>query len=196
MWGQLIIFLTTVICLYLLIRELSGKFKDVKIVTSLALFIWLLSQVVYTGEFNFYEDIYHDFNNIITISLILSAELMIVRVMRPALFRYPYFLVYTPFLIPVSFILIINTYLIKDLVFMITQGIALFVYLLFMLDKSEIRLINIQSIIGVLLLIIAYITYWLLQNFIPIPAVLWQSLLAIGSLLLVHSLVNNLELKT
>ena len=196
MWGQLLIFLTTVICLYLLFKQLSGNFKDVKIVTSLALFIWLLSQIAYTGEFHFYEEIYHDYHNIIIISLILTAELMIIRVMRPALFRYPYFLVYTPILIPISFILIINTYMIKDLVFMITQGIALVVYLLFLFDKSENRLINKQSIIGIILLLFSYLTYWFLQNFISIPSVIWETMLAIGSLLLVHSLVNILEHKS
>lgn len=192
MWGQLLIVLATIICLYLLIKHLSSQFRDIKIVSVVAMCIWLAIQIIYTGEFNFYEEIYHDFNKILIISLILSAELMIVRIMRPALFRYPYFIVYTPLLIPVSFILIINTYMIKDIVFMATQGVAIAVYILFMLDKNEIKLIDKQSITGLLLLMITYTIYWFVQNVIAIPDVLWEITLGTGSLVLVHSLVKNL----
>lgn len=82
--------------------------------------------------------------------------------------------------------------MIKDIVFMATQGVAIAVYILFMLDKNEIKLIDKQSITGLLLLMITYTIYWFVQNVIAIPDVLWEITLGTGSLVLVHSLVKNL----
>lgn len=193
MWGQLFLFLATVYSLYLIIKYVPEHFKDIKIITVTALLIWLFSQIVYTGEFNLFEDIYHDFNLIIIISLILSTELIIVRIMRPGVFRYPYFLVFTPMLIPVSFILIIDTYMIRDIVFIATQGIAITAYLMLMLEKEELSLANKKSVTGIILLLLAYATYWFIQNYIPLNSILWESMTAAGTVLIIQSFVKKLN---
>lgn len=193
MWGQLLLFLATVYSLYLFIRVLPAQNRDLKIISVITFIIWLLSQVIYSGEMNFYEDIHHDFIQITIISLILSAELILVRLMRPDVFRYPYFLVFTPLLIPASFILIINTYMIKDIVFMTTQGIAILVYLLLTFEKQEVNLFSKKAIIGIVLLLIAYLTYWFIQTIQPLNSIVWESMLAVGAVLIVHSLVNSLQ---
>lgn len=197
MWGQLFLFLATVYSLYLIIKHVPGLFRDIKIITVTALFIWLFSQINYTGEFNLYEEKYHDFNLIIIISLILSTELIIVRIMRPGVFRYPHFLVLTPLLIPVSFILIIDTYMIRDIVFITTQGIAIVVYLLLLLEKDELALAlaSRKSVIGISLLLLAYVTYWFIQNYISLNAILWESMTAVGTVLIIQSFVKKLNNK-
>lgn len=195
MWGQLFLFLATVYSLYLIIKHVPEHYKDIKIITVTALLIWLFSQIIYTGEFNLFEKIYHDFNQIVIISLILSTELIIVRIMRPGVFRYPYFLVFTPLLIPVSFILIINTYMIRDIVFMTTQGIALVAYFLLMLEKEELSLLTKKSVTGIILLLLAYTTYWFIQNYIPLNSILWESMTAAGTVLIIQSFVKKLKTK-
>ncbi len=193
MWGQLLLFLTTVYCLYLFIRLLPARNRDLKIITVSTFLIWLLSQIIYSGEMNFYEDIHHDFIQITIISLILTSELILVRLMRPGVFRYPYFIVFAPLLIPISFILIINTHMIKDIVFMTTQGVAIVVYFLLMFEKQEIKLTSKQAIIGIILMILSFVSFWFVQNIYPLNSIIWESMLAIGSVLIVHSLVNNLQ---
>ena len=193
MWGQLLLFLATVYCLFLFIKVLPAQNRVLKIITVITFIVWLLSQVIYSGEMNFYEDIHHDFIHITIISLILTAELILVRLMRPGVFRYPYFLVFAPLLIPASFILIINTYMIKDIVFMTTQGIAIIVYLLLMFEKQEVNLFSKKGIAGLVLLLLAYITYWFIQNIQPLNSIVWESMLSVGAVLVVHSLVKSLK---
>lgn len=193
MWGQLFLFLSSVVCIYLVFAKISDRYKDLKISLIVALSLWLLSQIIYSGEFNFNEQLYHNIVHIIIISVILSSELILVRLFRPSIFRYPYLLVYTPLLIPFSFIMIIDTYLIKDIIFMATQGIAMVVYLFLMMDDHEVKLGHKSAIVGLILIFVAYLLYWFVQNMIPVNQSIWEVLLAVGVVVLVHSFTSSLQ---
>jgi len=194
MWGQLILFISSVYCLYLAIFKLDTKKNDIKWVLILALVVWITSlffNSVDTPQIDIYvAEILHIF----TMSLVLTLLLIIVRNLRPAIFRYPYFLVYSPLLIPLFFFLIIDTYLIKTIIIMTTQFIAIFVYLLLIFDENALTHKRSIGIISSVLIILSYCSYWFLIELIPFSDIIWQITLSAGIVTAIYTLSKKLTI--
>lgn len=182
MWGQLILFISSVYCIYLVISRVSSKKSDIKSILIFAILIWIISQFFNSGDTIQIDNTIAEFLQILNISLILTILLIIVRSLRPAIFRYPYFLVYTPLLVPLFFFLIIDTYLIKTIIFMSTQGIAMLVYLLLLTEENAVAHKKKYGVISVLMILASYVTYWFLLDLHPFMEIFWQLLLSIGIL--------------
>lgn len=76
---------------------------------------------------------------------------------------------------------------------MTTQGIAMIVYLLLMIDDQEVKLGQKSSIIALILIFVAYLLFWFVQNIIPVYQSIWEVLLAVGIVVLVHSFTSRLK---
>tara|TARA_R100001143_G_scaffold63591_1_gene73010 strand:- start:31987 stop:32592 length:606 start_codon:yes stop_codon:yes gene_type:complete len=187
MWGQLILFISSVYCLYLVFTGVSSKNNDIKSILILAILIWIISQFFNSGDTIQIDNTIAEFLQILNISLVLTILLIIVRSLRPAIFRYPYFLVFTPLLVPLFFFLIIDTYLIKTIIFMSTQGIALLVYLLLLTEENSVTHKNIYGLVSIVLVFASYVTNWFLLDLHLVMIVLWQILLSTGILVAIYS---------
>lgn len=183
MWGQLFLFCSAIGCLYFVIKRVPAQKIDLKIVLIIAILFWIISQLISSGDMIMIDDMISDLLQISIISLVLTALMIIVRNLRPVIFRYPYFLVYSPLSLPIFFLLVIDTYLIKDLIFMASQGIALIVYLLLLTEEQAIAHKKRFGFIGLLLIIISYTIYWFLLDLFALPVILWVGTFSIGILL-------------
>jgi len=151
-----------------------------------------MMQILAALEFTYSRQIL-DVLHIVALSLALVTLLMFVRYLRPPIFRYPYFLTMAPLLIPVAQILVIDTHLIKDIIFMTIQGIAVIVFLLLILFHERNRNLRHIAAISVLLFMLAFITYWFLVDVFFIEPFFWKFLLASGMIFSVYSFSNGLE---
>ena len=187
MWGQLLLFITSIFCLYIVIAKINSKNNDIKSVLIAAIVVWIGSQFFYSGDSIQIENTISEILHILKISLVLTILLIIVRSLRPAIFRYPYLLVYSPLMIPFFFLLIIDTDLIKNIIFMTTQGIAILVYLLLLTENQAVAHKTKFGLIAVLMILISYVCYWFLLDLHSYIGTISKILLSLGILLSIYS---------
>lgn len=195
MWGQLLLFLTSIYCLYLVIVKLDSENYDIKSVLIFAILFWVGSQFFNTGDTIQIENTISEILHIIKMSLVLTILLIIVRSLRPAIFRYPYFLVYSPLIIPLFFLMIIDTDLIKRIIFMTTQGISILVYLLLLTENKAVAHKTSFGLIAVFLLSVSYISYWIFIDLHTIIHTISQILLSLGIVISIYSFTQISESK-
>lgn len=193
MWGQLLLFISSVFCLYLVISKVSSKKSDIKSVLIIAISIWIISQFFNSGDTIQIDNTIAELLHILIISLVLTILLIIVRSLRPAIFRYPYFLVYSPLLVPLFFFLIIDTYLIKTIIFMSTQAIAMLVYLLLLTENNAVAHRTKTGLVSALMLLSAYIAYWFISDLHHFIEIFWQFALSVGILISIYSFTKKTE---
>lgn len=193
MWGQLFLFISSVYCLFLVISKVSSKNSDIKSVLIFAISIWIIGQFFISGETIHIDNIIAQILHILNISIVLTALLIIVRSLRPAIFRYPYFLVYSPLLVPLFYILIIDTYLIKTIILMTTQGIAMLVYLLLLTEDHAIAHKKRFGFISVIMILMSYLSYWFLLDIHPLIETFWQLSLSAGIVITIYTFSKTKE---
>ncbi|TVQ65669.1 MAG: hypothetical protein EA360_08725 [Balneolaceae bacterium] len=112
----------------------------------------------------------------------LSAMLMLVRKLRPELFQYPYILTFSPFIIIASFLLVLDTFLIKDLIFMSVQMALILVALLLLIScfGDGGKQIIMRTLAASLILFTAYAFFWLGDYFEIQSDFVWQFFAGIG----------------
>lgn len=193
MWGQLLLFISSVYCLYLVITKVSSKNSDIKSVLTVAISIWIISQFFNSEDTIQIDNTIAELLHILNLSLVLTILLIIVRSLRPVIFRYPYFLVYSPLLVPIFFYLIIDTDMIKTIIFMSIQGIAMLVYLLLLTEKNGVAHKNSYGLMSVCFISISYISYWYLIDIHEIFEILWELTLSVGILISIITLTKKQE---
>lgn len=187
MWGLLLLFISSVYCLYLVISKVSTKKSEIKSVLIIAILFWIISQFFESGDTYQIDNTIAELLHILNISLVLTILLIIVRSLRPAIFRYPYFLVYSPLLVPLFFFLIIDTNLIKVIIFMSTQAIAMLVYLLLLTENNAVSHQTKYGLFSALMLLISYVSYWFFSETHQIIENIWQISLSVGILISIYS---------
>lgn len=193
MWGQIFTFIAAILCLYFVYKHLTDRVKSVKYVSSAALLIWILMHIFYGIDLPHHQNIL-DMIHITGLALVLVTLLLIIRYLRPEIFRYPYVLAFAPLLIPVAQLLVIDTHLIKDIIVMSTQGVAIFVFVLLMMSNKLDLSARFSIIVSAILLIITFILVWFLSNNFVIEDYLWQILLSAGMILGVYTFTRNIEM--
>lgn len=171
----------------MVITKITSENHDIKSVLIVAILIWISSQFFNSGGIIQIEKTISELLHILNISLVLTILLIIVRSLRPAIFRYPYFLVYSPLIVPFFFLLIIDTDLIKMIIFITTQGIAIFVYLLLLTEERAVAHRLKYGLIAAFMILISYICFWLLIDIHPYVEIIWQLLLSLGIVISIHS---------
>lgn len=193
MWGQLILFITSVYCLYLVISKVDSQKSDIKSVLILGISIWIISQFFNSDDTIQIDNTISELLHILNISLVLTILLIIVRSLRPAIFRYPYFLVYSPLLVPIFFLLVIDTYLIKTIIFMSTQAIAWLVYLLLLTEENAVAHKTSFGLISALMIFLSYLSYWFFIDLHYSFEIVWQIAISIGILLSIYTFTKKTE---
>lgn len=92
---------------------MADQFRDARITLVTAACFWLIAKI-YTSTGFPLSEIIAEMSLIITFSVILVSLLMMIRELKPEIFRYPYVIVFMPAVIPFSYYLIYQTSLMKD----------------------------------------------------------------------------------
>jgi len=196
--GSFFIFICIIIAIVILFKRVDKTHKDVLFMGIFALFIGIIREAI-TPFFT--DNISEQISEMILITAYssgLSTMLMLVRKLRPELFQYPYILTFSPFFITASFLLVLDAYIIKDLIFMSVQLVLILVALFLLLSSYTDR--NNQFVIrvvtGTLILLLSFALYWGKGLLEMQSDFLWQLFAGIGivmntDLITSISIINN-----
>lgn len=183
MAGLFIIFATVSFSLYILIKRVDETKRDIRNMAIGAYAVWILNGGLQPFLGDLLPLYFSEVILMLVFSMLLSALLMLVRYLRPVLFQYPNLLTFSPFLIAVFFLLVKDTYLIKDIMFMSVQAVIVIVSLLIILGMEISRDVVVKVLAATLFLVVAFIFYWFSENFIFETHILWPVLLSAGILI-------------
>jgi hypothetical protein len=163
-WGHLFIFVATLASIYIVYKEYSNHWRDYKITLLSAGSVWLLSQVIYALEF----EILHSIPGILLVianSILLISFLILIRIMKPDFFRYPYLIVFMPLILPVAYLMVLNSSIMQSLIFFSMHVATIAVFIILSIGYRE-RLKYYPKLpaASVILLCVAFISYWILEE--------------------------------
>jgi hypothetical protein len=105
---------------------------------------------------------------------------------RPPVARYPYVLSFTPLLLILTFAFVFQTVFLKEIILAIYEGVGLLIavllFVLLFLKNAEF----IYTLIGVVLLVLAYVVYWFPADLISASPWIWKLIASVGLLVLIH----------
>ena len=117
MAGLLVILTSLVIGVYLT-KKFFDDTHNKDVVHTLYTAIGLGSAgVIYHLFYLPFSEFIYLISSITSISVLLVALLMFIRKLKPELFQYPYFMVFTPLILPLSYILIYDVVILRDILF-------------------------------------------------------------------------------
>lgn len=151
MIGSLILIISVIYSAILCQRNLSDQFRDAKISFVTSAGIWLASRVYSSTELP-YNEIVGDISLMVTYSIILVALLMIIRKLKPTVFRYPYAAVFMPLIIPFSYYLIYQTSLMRETIIHSVSGMIILVVLFLSTGYKTEKITLISTVAGAVLL--------------------------------------------
>lgn len=154
MIGPLILLLSVSYGAFLCHRYLSSQFSDARISLVTAAGIWFLS-VIYSSTELPLNQMVADISLMVTYSVILMALLMMIREMKPSVFRYPYVAVFMPLIIPVSYYLVYQASLMKGAIIYSVSGMIVMVSLFLSVSYSSNKKLMILNIAGAVLLAVS-----------------------------------------
>ncbi len=99
-----------------------------------------------------------------------------------------------PLLIPFTQLIVMDTKVIGEIIFMILQGISIVVYILLSIGYSSELKNKLLTIIGVLLLLWGFSFYWILKEYIIVFEWAWGLTNMSGMIACIYSFSDLLEL--
>lgn len=201
MWTQLFSILTVIVAIVVIIKEFPSESRDVKFLGLFGLTIWVIGDITISLQIPYHEVAQLTLQSC-SLSLVLVIYLKFIRQRKPIIFRYPHYMVYVPLLIPFTQLIVIDSRVIGEIIFMTLQGISIIVYILLTVGYSEELKNKLLTIIGVLLLLWGFTFYWILKEYFIVFEWAWglinmggmiaciysfSDLLAINKTLKVHS---------
>ena len=150
--GHLLLITSVVFAVFLCQKKLADQFKDSRITLVMAASFWLIAKIYSSIGFPLSEVI-SDISLIITHSVILVSLLMMIRELKPEIFRYPYITVFMPAIIPFSYYLIYETSLMKDTIVHSVSVMIVLVTLILSFGYRKHQKPFISILVGALLLI-------------------------------------------
>lgn len=164
MWTQLFSIITTVICLVIMIRKFQEGPSDIKYTGITALVAWLIGDITISVSFP-YQEVIHIVFQSLSLSFVLIIFLIFIRKRKPVIFRNPYYMVFIPLLIPLAQAIVLETHLMKDIVFMSIQAVCIMVFIFLSIGYSKELHHKLFAIIGAILLLWGFAFYWILQEY-------------------------------
>ena len=128
MIGSLLLISSVIFGAILCHKNMADQFRDARIALVTAGCFWLIAKT-YTSTGLPFSEIIAEMSLIITFSVILVSLLMMIRKLKPEIFRYPYAMVFMPVVIPFSYYLIYQTSLMKDTILHSVSAMILLVLL-------------------------------------------------------------------
>ena len=121
-----------------------------------------------------------EWGHITCLAFVLSALAVFIRESKPVFAQFPMLYTALPLLIVISYILVKDTYALKNWLISIYQGgaitVALLMYSVYTYRRNEYTLI----LTGVIILLFCYVLYWYVPNIQSSYNWSWQLLLAAG----------------
>ncbi len=178
--------------MYLVVKKYPLENNDIKYITITAIALWFLQGIISEFEvplIGFISEILL----VVIISIVLTGLLMIVRLMRPIVYRYPYIVVFMPFLIPVSYLLVIDVPAMKQIIMMTSQGVAMVVALMLSVSYWDQLKKGLIFTTGFIALILGYLIYWIFLDYGIAFGSIWQLLFAVGMICIIYSFSGVIE---
>lgn len=191
MAGQILLLLTVLCCLYVFKKRFPDNFKDVKISIYLSAVIWVVGFMYFSAGLP-HNTLISDISKISSLSFLLIAILMLIRELKPHMFRYPYLVVFIPILVPVSYLLVYQTNVIRYTILYSVTGIIIFVNLLFIIVYRNKITSAFTGIVGIILLSGALFYTIFLEYFI-FYEFLFLSVISMGMIATVYSVSEALR---
>ncbi|MDX1641550.1 MAG: hypothetical protein R3220_07620 [Balneolaceae bacterium] len=186
MWTQLLSIITVVVSLAIIFKKYPGEVRDIRYLSISALFLWLCGDIVISINVP-YLDLFHVLLQSLALSILLIVYLIFIRQRKPIIFRYPYYLVFFPLLIPVAQIIVMETEIMREIIFMALHGVSIMVFILLAVGYAQELKHKLLTIIGVLLLLWGFAFYWILQNYYIVFEWAWAFTNSVGMIACIYS---------
>lgn len=187
MWGHLFIFFSTVASLYIVYKEYGDSYRDYKLALLWSGIIWLLSQVVHAVDI----EVLHSIPDILVVfanSTLLTSFLMLIRNLKPEFFRYPYPTVFVPFMLPVAYLTVLGSSIMQSLIFFSMQAVTVLVFIILSIGYwKRMKLKPKLPLAAIILLTLAFIVHWALEDLHNIFQFIWQLFLSLGMIFSVYT---------
>ena len=160
---------------------------------SIATFVFAITQlsVVVDGWLDpfgltLYSGVAVEWGHIISLAFILSALAVFIRQSKPVFAQFPLVYAALPLFIVFSYVLVANTYALKDWLLSIYQAGAILVALLMysVYTYRELRYMYILG--GIILFLITFLMYWYVPGIREYSEWIWQTFLALSLLLTLY----------
>ena len=187
MWGDLFLLIAAVLGLAIIIKNYPNGVKDIKITSILALVVYLASEFIVIFE-NEIIILLRPILFITALSFVFVILLMLIRRLKPVVFQYPYPIVFLPLLLPVSFLFVMDTIIVEQIILASIQAVVIVV--LFLLTAGYGHYLDKRGgmYFGLLLLITSFILYWMVKEVVNIEQWAWKLTLSLGMILTIYSL--------
>lgn len=192
MWGQLFILISALLCIYIIVKYYSSDKKDFKIALIFSATAFIASELTSALTVDYWQLI-PEFLLILSLSILLVAYLILIRSLRPVLFRYPYGIVYAPLVLVVSYMIVLDIEIMKHVFLMSAQGVGIFVFMILSFGYCRKLAGRYYLYFTYFLLISAFITGWFLGDISLVPESLWYYLLSPGMVLAVYGFTDITE---
>ncbi|GEM_PF-1723019 len=196
MWGDLYLLIAAVLSLAIIIKNYPNGVRDIKVTSILALVVYVASELILIIE-NEIIILLKPILFITALSLVFVILLMLIRRLKPVVFQYPYPIVFLPLLLPVSFLFVMDTIIVEQIILASIQAVVIVV--LFLLTAGYGHYLDKRGgmYFGLLLLITSFILYWMVKEVVSLEQWVWKLTLSFGMILTIYSLtgllVNKLD---
>lgn len=188
MFGQILLLLVVIYCTHSFRKTFPDKYEDVKHSISISAGIWLIGQVYYSIGFSF-ESFIRNVSTTTSLSILLVAFLMLIRELKPHLFRYPYFTVFIPIIIPFTYIFVYDIPVIRNTILYSIAIIAITVQLLLVIGYRGVYSAFSKGVVGSIFLFLGYMYMMFSETFIYYEFI-WHIIVSIGVFLSINSITD------
>lgn len=164
MWTQLFSIFSVIVSTVIVCKQFPSNATDIRYASLTALSTWLTGDIIISINIPF-QDVLHLILQSISLSLILVVFLLFIRQRKPIIFRYPYYMVFVPLFIPIAQLIVMDTQIMGEIIFMSLQAVSIIVYILLAFGYHEKLHYKLITIVGVLLLVWGFSFFWILQEY-------------------------------
>lgn len=187
--------ITVVLSIVIVIKKFSSSLiPDIKYISLTALLLWMMGDISISVEIP-YEDTFNIILQSLALSLLLIIFLIFIRRRKPAIFRYPYYVVFIPLLIPVAQFVIVEAVVMRKIIFMSVQGVAIIVFILLAFAYAKELDNKVLATVGAILLVWGFAFFWILQNNYIVFEWAWALTNSLGFIACIYSFSDLLKLK-
>lgn len=192
MWTQLFSIFTVIVSTVIVLKKFQSSSKEIRYASLIALSTWLIGDIIVSIDLP-YQEVLHIILQTVSLSLILVVFLQFIRQRKPVIFRYPYYMVYVPLLIPIAQLIVMDAQIIREIIFMLLQAVSIIVFALLSFGYSEKLKYRLLTIVGLLLLVWGFAFFWILQEYYIVFEWAWGLTNTVGMIACVYSFSDLLE---
>ena len=186
MWSQLFSVISVILSLAIVLKKYPSSEADIKFTAITALLVWLIGDIIVSLNTP-YQEFVSTLLKSLSLSLLLVLLLIFIRKEKPVIFRYPYFVVFIPLLIPIAHFMVMDTEIMRSVIHMSMQGVAISVFIFLSAGYANRIHHKLLTIVGVILLLWGFAFYWILQNYYIVYSWAWGLTNTLGMMACIYS---------